>query len=192
MKVIYLHGFASSGNSSKSDWLRQQFAGINIEFISPDLPDKSREAGLFLDNYLSGMAGEPVCLIGTSLGGFFAGFYGAKHGWPAVLINPLADVHDLIGSAMGENVNFASGATFIMDRADADHLLRMSAEMPLSDAPTLLLLDKGDDVLDYQKAVARYGKHARTSLFDGGSHRFDHLPESMPEIMSLLSPVQKS
>jgi len=187
MKVIYLHGFASSGNSSKSDWLRRQLAGTAHEFLSPDLPDKPREAGLFLDDYLAGFNDETVCLIGTSLGGFFAAFYGAKLGWPAVLINPLADVHDLTGSAMGENVNFASGASFTMDRADADHLQMMSAAMQHTDAGnTLLLLDKGDDILDYHKAVSRYGMHARTRLFEGGSHRFDHLPESMPEIISLL------
>ncbi|PIP02581.1 MAG: hypothetical protein COW18_05270 [Zetaproteobacteria bacterium CG12_big_fil_rev_8_21_14_0_65_54_13] len=187
MNVIYLHGFASSGNSSKSDWLRRQLDDAAHEFFSPDLPDKPREAGLFLDDYLASFNGKAACLIGTSLGGFFAAFYGAKLGWPAVLINPLADVHDLTGSAMGENVNFASGASFILDQADADHLYAMSDAMQHSDpGNTLLLLDKGDDVLDYHKAVARYGKHARTRLFDGGSHRFEHLPESMPEIISLL------
>ena len=94
MKVIYLHGFASSGSSSKSDWLREQFssdlfAEHGIEFISPDLPDKPCEAVAFLDHYLTRLANEQVCLIGTSLGGFFAAYYAGKHGWAAVLIIPL-------------------------------------------------------------------------------------------------------
>jgi len=187
MKVIYLHGFASSGNSSKSDWLRQQFAGSGIDFISPDLPNKPRDAALFLDDYLAGFASEPVCLIGTSLGGFFSAFYAGRHQWPAVLINPLADMQDLIGSAMGENVNYATGESFIVDRADADQLIRMSESMQFSEAPALLLLDKGDELLDYNKTLARFGEHAIVHMFEGGSHRFDHLPESMPEILTLLN-----
>ncbi len=192
MKIIYLHGFASSGNSSKSDWLREQFSSDScsvqgIEFISPDLPNKSRDAALFLDDFLANLADESVCLIGTSLGGFFAAFYGAKHGWPAVLINPLADVQDLIGSAMGENSNYATGETFIMDESDGVQLIRMNDEMKTPVKSTLLLIDKADDVLDYHKAVLRYGEHATTHLFEGGSHRFDHLPKSMPEIMALIA-----
>jgi len=187
MKVIYLHGFASSGNSSKSDWLRQQFAGSGIDFISPDLPNKPRDAALFLDGYLAGFASEPLCLIGTSLGGFFSAFYAGKHDWPAVLINPLADMQDLIGSAMGQNENYATGESFTVDRADADQLIRMSESLRVSESPTLLLLDRGDELLDYNKAVARFGEHANVHAFEGGSHRFDHLSESMPEILKLLN-----
>ena len=191
MRVIYLHGFASSGNSSKSDWLREQFSSEScsvqsIEFISPDLPNKPRDAALFLDEFLANLADEPVTLIGTSLGGFYAACYGVKYGWPAVLINPLADVQDLIGSAMGKNVNYTTGDTFIMDESDGEHLIRMSDKMTSPIKSTLLLIDKADDVLDYHKAVLRYGAHATTHLFEGGSHRFDHLPESIEEIMSLL------
>ena len=187
MKVIYLHGFASSGKSSKSDWLRQQFGESEFEFISPDLPNKPHAAALFLDDYLAGFAGEQICLIGTSLGGFFSAFYAGRHNWPAVLINPLADVQDLIGSAMGKNENYATGEIFTVDRADADQLIGMSESMQVNEAPTLLLLDKGDELLDYSKALTRYGDHAKVRAFEGGSHRFDHLSESMPEILTLLN-----
>jgi len=187
MNVIYLHGFASSGNSSKSDWLHDQFTDSEFEFVSPDLPNNPAQAITFLDDCLGRFADHKVCLIGTSLGGFYAAFYGAKHGWPAVLINPLADVHDLINSAMGENVNFATGESFVMHRADADALIGLSEAMRKPEAATLLLLDKGDELLDYSKAIARFGNESRTHLFDGGSHRFDHLPEAMPEILSLIT-----
>jgi len=186
MKVIYLHGFASSGNSSKSDWLREQFDGSEIEFLSPDLPNRPKDAVLFLDAWLAELAGESICLIGTSLGGFFAAFYGAKLNWPVVLINPLADITDLTDSAMGENVNYATGESFIMDCDDADALQRLSESMPDSKAASLLLLDKGDEVLDYSKAVSRYGGATEISLFEGGSHRFDHLSEAMLKIRALL------
>ncbi|ATX82533.1 hypothetical protein Ga0123462_1684 [Mariprofundus ferrinatatus] len=187
MKVIYLHGFASSGESSKSNWLRDYFAGGANEFISPDLPNKPGEAALFLDGYLADFADEAVCLIGTSLGGFFAACYGGRFGWPCVLINPLADIDDLTGSAMGENTNFATGERFIMDQNDADMLTAMSEALDVGKVQSLLLLDKGDELLDYRKALARYGESSQVHLFEGGSHRFDHLPESISEIMALTS-----
>lgn len=187
MKVIYLHGFASSGHSSKSNWLREQFADSSFEFVSPDLPNKPRNAALFLESYFADMAGEKVCLIGTSLGGFFAAFYAAKLDWPAVLINPLADIEDLTGTVMGENVNFATGEQFIVDESDGVYLTRMSDVMGTSEMATLLLLDKGDELLDYQKALDRYGDRAQVMLYEGGSHRFDHLDEAMDEINTLLS-----
>ncbi len=187
MKLIYLHGFASIGNSSKSSWLREHLADDDFEFSAPDLPNRTHDAALFLDAYFADLKGERVGLIGTSLGGFFAAYYGALFGWPTVLINPLADVTDLTGSAMGENKNYYSDETFIMNQSDADCLHRLSAEIHQATAPSLLLLDRGDDVLDYNKAIARFGPTSDIHLFENGSHRFDHLPESLAAIRALFT-----
>jgi len=186
MKLIYLHGFASIGNSSKSNWLRENICGEYFELIAPDLPNRSFEAVSFLDTFFAGLKDEPVGLIGTSLGGFFAAFYGAKFGWSTVLINPLSDVNDLTGSSLGENKNYYTDEIFIMDQTDADCLQAMSAAMLAPSAPSLLLLDKGDDVLDYHKAITRFGQSSDVHLFEHGSHRFDHLPESLPAIRTLF------
>jgi len=186
MKLIYLHGFASIGNSSKSNWLRENICDGNIALVAPDLPNRSSEAAAFLDAFFADLKDESVGLIGTSLGGFFAAFYGAKFGWPTVLINPLSDVNDLTGSSLGENKNYYTDEIFIMDQIDADCLQAMSAAMLAPSAPSLLLLDKGDDVLDYHKAISRFGQSSAVHLFENGSHRFDHLPESLPAIRTLL------
>ncbi|RLL54324.1 hypothetical protein D8Y20_03360 [Mariprofundus sp. EBB-1] len=184
MKLIYLHGFASIGNSSKSHWLRDHIS--DDDFTAPDLPNKSSDAARFLDKLFADLKGESVGLIGTSLGGFFAAYYGAKFAWPTVLINPLADVNDLTSHALGEYKNYYTDETFIMDQSDADCLHQMSAEMQEPSAPSLLLLDRGDDVLDYNKAIARFSQHSDVHLFENGSHRFDHLPESLPAIKAIF------
>lgn len=186
MKVIYLHGFASSGNSSKSLWLQEHLSGGGYLFLSPDLPNRPSEAARFLDSFLKNFVNDDVCLIGTSLGGFFAAYYSAHLNAPAVLINPLAEVEDLAATAIGEHVNYATGEPFEVDEEDVERLRTMSTQMQPSRAPTLLLLDKGDEELDYRKAVARYGEDANVHLFEGGSHRFEHLPEALPEILTLL------
>ncbi|MDQ6992641.1 MAG: YqiA/YcfP family alpha/beta fold hydrolase [Mariprofundus sp.] len=187
MKVIYLHGFGSIGHSSKSGWLRDELGKQGHTVIAPDLPDKPAQAALFLDDYLKARQGESICLIGTSLGGFYAAFYAEKYNWPSVLINPLADVADLINAAMGENRNYYTNELFILDQCDSDKLRRMSEEMlSVTTVPSLLLLDKGDELLDYTKALQRYANVSERALFEGGSHRFAHLPESLDKILTVL------
>ena len=76
--VIYLHGFASSPQSSKAARFRQEAAHLGIGFSCPDfnLPsfemvtvtrmlDQTREA-------IAAAGPGPVALVGSSLGGFVA------------------------------------------------------------------------------------------------------------------------
>jgi pimeloyl-ACP methyl ester carboxylesterase len=77
MRVLYLHGFASSSKSSKATFFASKLARHGISVEAPDLnePDFST---LTVTRMLS-QAGEairrgtePIALIGSSLGGFVA------------------------------------------------------------------------------------------------------------------------
>ena len=77
MQVLYLHGFASSPQSSKALLFAKRFAERQIRFDAPDLnaPDFSTltvtrmlaAAGTIIE-----AAAAPVVVIGSSLGGFVA------------------------------------------------------------------------------------------------------------------------
>jgi pimeloyl-ACP methyl ester carboxylesterase len=79
MRVLYLHGFASSAQSSKAGFFRSRFAecGITIEVPDFNEPDFST---LTITRMLSQVRRaiddaappEPLGLIGSSLGGFVA------------------------------------------------------------------------------------------------------------------------
>jgi pimeloyl-ACP methyl ester carboxylesterase len=78
MHVLYLHGFTSSAQSSKATFFRTRFAGHGIDIATPDLnlPDFStltitRMLGQVSDA-IDAAGGDPVVLIGSSLGGFVA------------------------------------------------------------------------------------------------------------------------
>jgi predicted esterase YcpF (UPF0227 family) len=77
MKYLYLHGFASSPQSTKARYMQQKFAALGLTLHIPDLnlADFSKvtlsEQLIYLDrNYLND--DEPIVVIGSSLGGFLA------------------------------------------------------------------------------------------------------------------------
>jgi pimeloyl-ACP methyl ester carboxylesterase len=77
MRVFYLHGFASSAQSSKAAFLAAKLSALAVPFEAPDLnqPDFStltvtRMVAQIVDAIDAG--GDPVALIGSSLGGFVA------------------------------------------------------------------------------------------------------------------------
>lgn len=77
-RVLYLHGFASSAQSTKAQYFEQKFAEVGIPLVTPDLnaPDFStltttRMLGEVGSVIAQGAPG-PVVLMGSSLGGFLA------------------------------------------------------------------------------------------------------------------------
>src|SRR5258708_19166741 len=90
MRVVYLHGFASSPQSSKARFFAGKFAEAGVEFEAPQLDE-----GEFRDLTISGQMkvtgnavsahreklakGEPLVLMGSSLGGYLAALYAERH-----------------------------------------------------------------------------------------------------------------
>ena len=81
-RVLYLHGFASGSQSKKAQYFRRQFAPLGIGLEIPDLVEGDFE-GLTITGQLNVIgrlaAGEAVSLIGSSLGGYLAALYAARH-----------------------------------------------------------------------------------------------------------------
>src|SRR5437879_2958276 len=82
MSLIYLHGFASGPMSSKAQFFRRRFEELGVEMRIPDLSEGNFE-GLTISGQLrvieSTAAGEDVQLIGSSMGGYLAALYAARH-----------------------------------------------------------------------------------------------------------------
>jgi pimeloyl-ACP methyl ester carboxylesterase len=81
-RLIYLHGFASGPSSNKAQFFRQKFVERGIEIVIPEL-DEGNFRGLTITGQLGVLereaAGAPVALIGSSLGGYLAAVYAARH-----------------------------------------------------------------------------------------------------------------
>jgi pimeloyl-ACP methyl ester carboxylesterase len=82
LPVIYLHGFASSPASSKARRFRDSLKRAGVPVTIPDLA-----SGDFAHLTITGQlriieeiaGGRPVDLIGSSMGGYLAALYAARH-----------------------------------------------------------------------------------------------------------------
>jgi pimeloyl-ACP methyl ester carboxylesterase len=107
MQVLYLHGFASSPDSSKATFLSRKFAERGISTIVPDLnaPDFSTlTVTRMLQQVREVLAtlGEPFVVIGSSLGGFVAVQAALEHPSRIARLVLLAPALDFDGNRLSE------------------------------------------------------------------------------------------
>jgi uncharacterized protein len=80
--VIYLHGFASGPSSSKARYFQGRLEASGFSIAVPDLAEGDFER-LTLSKQLAVIdrvvAGGSVSLIGSSMGGYLAALYSARH-----------------------------------------------------------------------------------------------------------------
>ena len=81
--VLYLHGFASGPQSSKGIFFQERFAALGAEVDLPDLTGGDFEH-LTITGQLevidrSVRERRPAAVIGSSLGGYLAALYAARH-----------------------------------------------------------------------------------------------------------------
>jgi pimeloyl-ACP methyl ester carboxylesterase len=107
MQVLYLHGFASSPQSSKATFLSRKFAERGIQMIVPDLnePDFSTLTVSRMlqqvQNALASAAG-PFVVVGSSLGGFVAVQAALDHSDRITQVVLLAPALDFDGNRLSE------------------------------------------------------------------------------------------
>ena len=81
---------------------------------------------------------------------------------------------------MGINTNYKTAETFELTEEDVASFAEFAVAP--GRVPTLVLLDMGDDVLDSNATIKHFEGHADIVTFEGGSHRFEHLPEALDHI----------
>lgn len=95
MKILFLHGLASSGAYKTADTLRILLKPCTV--IAPDVPIEPVEAFDMLQAICR--EEQPDLIVGLSLGGFWAQ---KLRGWRKLLINPDFHIHRLMESMIGE------------------------------------------------------------------------------------------
>jgi len=188
--IIYLHGFNSSPQSIKARHFGQylQDRGLGDQWCCPALPPSGDEAMAIVERVISMHGRDSLTFVGSSLGGFYATWLAEKHDARAVLINPSITPHIGLRAYLGEQANIYTGERYHLTEA---HLQAWEKLFVTTITPEryLLLVETGDESLDYRKAVTRYSG-ARQVVVQGGDHSLQSFPNHIPAILAFagLSP----
>jgi hypothetical protein len=176
--IVYLHGFNSSPQSHKAQLFGRYLAGrgLGAQYACPALPPVASAAIAEIEKF----AGPGSCFVGSSLGGFYATYLAEKHGAKAVLINPAIDPHVGLRAYLGTQKNFHSGEAYELTESNLREWQALYVPR-ITPARYWLIVETGDEVLDYRRAVERY-RGARQRVIEGGDHSLQSFPEHMQDI----------
>lgn len=114
--VLYVHGFASSGQSGTVRRLQEVLPEARV--IAPDLPIHPHEALALLHDVC--LKEKPDLIVGTSMGGMFAE---QLRGYDRICVNPALDIaetmraHGLTGTQQFQNPRQDGVQEFYVDKA---------------------------------------------------------------------------
>ncbi len=167
--ILYIHGFASCAQGNKSRLLQEFFGDV----IAPDLPSAPHRAVRSLEKILSAKSVD--LLIGSSLGGYYATYLAQKYSIKGVLLNPSTRPYHTLKPYIGINRRFCDGEEFVWKEEYLQELFTYDATN-LRKNLLLVLLQSGDEVLDYREAFEKYANQKRVVEY-GGNHRFENLQD---------------
>ena len=108
-------------------------------------------------------------------------FYAPQFTRPAMISMREVDPGLDAGRFIGEHANFHSGERFRFTVGHAEQLAQQFVARP-TPARYLLLVESGDEVLDYRHAVDHYAG-CRQIVLPGGDHSFTRFPEFIPQLL---------
>ena len=115
-KILYVHGFASSGQSGTVSRMRTVMPQATV--IAPDLPIHPQEAIELLRRVCNDE--QPDLIIGTSMGGMYAE---KLYGYDRILVNPALEMgdtmvsHNMMGTQHFQNPRLDGQQDFIVTKA---------------------------------------------------------------------------
>lgn len=172
--ILYVHGFASDGNSQKVAALKEAFP--EREVMAPKFSHRAQETAAKLlqviDDLLARHHGD-VILVGTSMGGFWANWAAARKGLRAVVINPAITPSTTLAIGIGQVIDGEAWT-----QSDCDAYKSVEADIELKDrAPYVVLPARNDDFIPYEPTVRMFEGKAQIVQYADGGHRFDKYDE---------------
>ena len=177
--ILYMHGFASSGQGAKARLFREYCKEKDIKFIAPSLSYIPELAILTLQELIESYD-EKITLIGSSLGGYYALYLAKKYSLKVVLINPSIYPYETLKKVEHYPTNFYDGTTFEWNEHHIESL-KVYEVNDLNEVKGLLLLQKGDETLDYKEALNKL-PNAEIILEEDGNHSFENIQRHFDRI----------
>ncbi|MBU3021105.1 YqiA/YcfP family alpha/beta fold hydrolase [Aestuariibacter sp. A3R04] len=190
MHVLYLHGFLSSPQSVKAQQTKAWCVGHRpeIQLHIPQLSNFPAQVGPQLEAYLAenpALTEQGIRAIGSSMGGFLSTWLVERFGGKAVLINPAVKPYELLVNYIGEHINPYTQELFSIVPEDMEVLRAMDTPAIKSPKQYKVLLQTGDETLDYRQAEGKYSG-GDVTIEEGGNHSFVNFDAHLPRIFQFL------
>ncbi|MET3133723.1 putative esterase YcpF (UPF0227 family) [Oxalobacteraceae bacterium GrIS 1.11] len=181
--ILYLHGFRSSPASMKARLLAERMTALGLagQWLCPQLPASPKQAVALALALVEACPAPELCIIGSSLGGYYATWLAERLGCRAVLLNPaVAPLQDL-EQHVGVGTAYHSAQPFEFKREYIAELGELAIAQITRPQRYFLIAASGDEVLDYRDMVAHY-PGARQQVIAGSDH-------GIAEFADYLTPV---
>jgi predicted esterase YcpF (UPF0227 family) len=152
----------------------------------PQLPPFPSEAACCLSDLIRRYRNDyRIGLVGSSLGGYFSIWLNARFQCRAVLINPAIRPDELLLYHLGEQENPYTQERYLLEPHHIEELQALNVEAVTTLEQFWLLLQTGDEVLDYRQAVEKL-KGVRQVVETGGDHSFVGFERYAADIVRFL------
>ncbi|AUR85998.1 hypothetical protein NVP1081O_263 [Vibrio phage 1.081.O._10N.286.52.C2] len=175
MNILYLHGWGSHYDPTNEKIVELSKIGTVSGFTIDYCVDATVIESLLVKHVINA---KIDLIVGTSLGGFWAASVGSVTGVPFVSINPALDPSTSLNHYIGNGITY-SGNEYLLTQDVIDTYKLYDFDLY---GCGLILLDKADKVVDNVATQAKMDGHYEVEMFEGGSHRFEHMKESLPLI----------
>lgn len=181
--IIYVHGFASSSKGQKAKLFKEEFED---DIIVPSLSYVPSLAIDTLESLIKLLLNQKqkVSLIGSSLGGYYCIYLASQYNLKAILINPAIKPFETLDK-IGLCTNYYDNSSFEITKEHLDYLKILDIKKEENENNFLILLQKGDETLDYKDAMNFFIK-SNLYIEEGGSHSFENIEKHFSIIKDFL------
>lgn len=179
MNILYIHGFGSRFDP-KSEKVQSLGAlgcvyGIDLDYTQPLEKNLIRCTAMVYQMNID-------LLVGTSMGGYIVNQVSRETGIPFVALNPCVNPRTMLRKYLGTNTD-----RYGLEYTLSEQVLDQMPDFDLA-CQGIVLLDINDEVIPVQGTVKALSNYYPVMMFAGGSHRFEHMTESLPLIREFLEP----
>ena len=197
MRLLYLHGFRSSPQSSKAKLMAEKVRLANrkkagIEWHCPQLLPSPAEAFELAWQFAAPQDEAkrkiPLAVIGSSLGGFYAaalterllraGMYAR-----CVLLNPAPFPARDLAAYIGRVKNWHDEGNFVFTQQHVDELKVIDGQSFTRAERYMAIITKGDEVLQWREMTQRFPA-GTMRLLEGGDHAISDFEMYADEVLA--------
>ncbi len=106
----------------------------------------------------------------------------------AIMINPAIEPSKSLQRSIGPLENYVTGEKYIWTQENCDAFKELEWDesgIYAAGISRTVIVDLGDEILDARQTISRYEGKVALHVFEGGSHRFDHMKEALPKDIDL-------